>query len=143
MPRKIEICSIDNFNEVQHYILQFELDGRHVYKDEFLTLTIASKLVSFGRIREHKSCSEMCSLAVIESERLKGYGKALTTALIQKATQPIFLVSVIPYYFEGFGFYICTEYPEEIQEKLKYCNESLAVNEKYVVMTNQNMPTQY
>ena len=55
-------------------------------------------------------------------------------ALIEKTNQTIYLVCIIPEYFENFGFTICNSYPEEINDKLKYCTESLVVPEKYVVM---------
>jgi N-acetylglutamate synthase-like GNAT family acetyltransferase len=137
MPPLVEVCSSKHYDEVQHHIGEFCLDGRYSHKEEFLTLSINSKLVAFGRIREHQEVSEMCTLGVIENQRKKGYAKTLVNALMQKATQPIYLVCTIPSFFESLGFYICENYPEVIHDKLQYCNDSLSVKEKYVVMTNQ------
>lgn len=79
----------------------------------------------------------MCSLGVIEPERLKGVGKQLVQALIQKADSPLFLVCIIPSFFSPFGFITVSEYPEEMQEKLNYCTSELVVPEKYIVMKYQ------
>jgi len=137
MPPLIEVCNSEQFVEVQDHIHQFFLDDRGIQKEQFLTLSVKSKLHAFGRIREHQTVSEMCTLGVIEQQRNKGFGKALVSALIQKATQPIYLVCTIPSFFESFGFYICDEYPDVIRDKVNYCLECLSVNEPYVVMTNQ------
>jgi len=137
MPPLIEVCTSNHFVEVQDYIRQFCLDERGIQKEEFLTLSINSKLLAFGRIREHREVSEMCTLGVLENQRKKGYAKTLMSALIQKATQPIYLVCTIPSFFESLGFYICEDYPDAIRDKLNYCIDSLSVKETYVVMTNQ------
>lgn len=137
MPPLIEVCKSEQYDEVQHHINQFCLDGRYPKREEFLTLSINSNLAAFGRIREHQEVSEMCTLGVVENQRHKGYAKLLVSALVQKATQPLYLVCTIPSFFESFGFYICEDYPEVIHDKLQYCNDSLSVKEKYVVMTNQ------
>lgn len=110
------------------------MDNRALNKEEFLVAMSNDELVGFGRIRQRDNCSELCSLGVIESERLKGVGKQLVQALIKKANDPLYLVCIIPTFFEPFGFYKVDEFPKEMQEKLNYCTSELAVPEKYVVM---------
>lgn len=129
----------DSFFElIKTYIQNFELDNRELLKEEFLVATSNHELVGFGRIRQRDNCSELCSLGVIEPERLKGVGKQLVQALIQKATEPLYLVCIIPTFFEPFGFVVVEEYPEAMQEKLNYCTSELVVPEKYVVMKFKN-----
>lgn len=65
---------------------------------------------------------------------MKGVGKRLVHALIQKTTKPLYLVCIIPTFFEPFGFIEVDEFPKAMQEKLNYCNSELIVSEKYVVM---------
>ena len=93
-----------------------------------------NEVVGFGRIRHHKNCDELCSLGVIENERYKGIGKRLSQQLITSAIHPLYLVCIIPLFFENLGFKIVSEFPEELREKLNYCTSELAVPEKYVVM---------
>lgn len=94
-----------------------------------------SSIVGFARIRKHKGCDEFCSLGVIEKNRLNGIAKQLVLARLKIATQPVFLVCIIPNYFKKLGFEITKNYPNEIADKLNYCNSELSVPEKYVVMT--------
>lgn len=129
-----DICSESQFEEVKKFIRTFELDNRELKQTEFLVEQKGPELLGFGRIREYNGFSELCSLGVIEHQRLKGIGKKLCQALIKKTNQPLYLVCIIPEYFSSFGFTICNEYPAEIKNKLDYCIGSLPVEETYVVM---------
>jgi N-acetylglutamate synthase-like GNAT family acetyltransferase len=71
---------------------------------------------------------------VIEKKRFNGIAKALIEARIKIATQPIYLVCIIPDYFKKLGFSIVDQYPAEIADKLNYCSAELMVPEPYVVM---------
>lgn len=101
---------------------------------QFLVAKQHHKLLGFGRIRKHASCDEFCSLGVISEEQNQGIGKQIIASIIQIHSQPLYLVCVIPHYFEPFGFKLVTDFPPPIQDKLNYCNESLSVPEEYVVM---------
>ncbi|MFN8117745.1 MAG: GNAT family N-acetyltransferase [Bacteroidia bacterium] len=126
------------FEFIKKYIQDFELDNRQLIKEDFLIALSNDELVGFGRIRNRENCYELCSLGVTEPERLKGIGKQLVQSLIKQAKQPLYLVCIIPEYFEPFGFVVVEEYPEAMQEKLNYCTSELVVPEKYVVMKFKN-----
>jgi len=130
----IQEASIQDFEKIKAYISLFELDNRNLDYHQFLVYKKGNQLLGFGRIRSYKDCDELCSLGVIEAERNKGIGKQLVKALIQKATSTLFLVCIIPHYFEPLNFKITNQYPNEILEKLNYCTNSLVVEEDYVVM---------
>lgn len=134
--RDIEIkpCDAEAFERVKYYIDCFDLDNRGLRPEEFLTAYVGKSLVGFGRIRQYASCYELCSLGVIEPERRKGIGRKLTLHLKMKAGDPLYLVCIIPGFFEALGFSICEHYPAEIRDKLDYCTGSLPVPETYVVM---------
>jgi N-acetylglutamate synthase-like GNAT family acetyltransferase len=131
---QIRECIVEELNILKNYISQFELDDRSLHHSEFLVAEQNKNIIGFGRIREHKGCSELCSLGVIHPERNKGVGKTLTKALIQKAKQPLYLACIIPNYFEPFGFKICDDYPVELKDKLDYCTKELVVHATYVIM---------
>lgn len=103
-------------------------------KEDFLIALSNDELVGFGRIRDRGNCYELCSLGVIEPERLKGVGKQLVQSLIKQSGEPLYLVCIIPEYFKPFGFVVVEDYPEAMLEKLNYCTSELVVPEKYVVM---------
>ncbi len=130
----LHTISQSSFEEIVAYISLFDLDNRALQKQEFAAVSHQQNIIAFGRIKEHPTCSELCSLGVTEPKRLQGFGKTVVQALIKKATQPLFLVCIIPDYFKPLGFEICENYPIEIAEKLRYCTDELVVPEKYVVM---------
>ncbi len=130
----ISACSAQQFEEVKKHITNFELDDRALVTEEFLVATLENNLVGFGRIREFETCSELCSLGVIEPERYKGIGSTLTLHLLKKAKNKLFLVCIIPDFFKPLGFEICVQFPKELKDKLNYCNQNLPVSETYVVM---------
>ncbi len=123
------------FNFIKDHICKFELDNRELQMEQFLIAKNRdNEILAFGRIRVHKDCDELCSLGVIESERLKGIGHLLSNNLIKNSQQPLYLVCIIPQFFEPLGFKIVSNFPKELLEKLNYCTGELVVPEKYVVM---------
>lgn len=134
MGLEIKECSEDQLEIVKTHIHQFELDDRSLHHSQFLLALQNNTIVGFGRIREHSGCSELCSLGVIEPERNKGVGLALVKALSRKAKKTVYLVCIIPQFFEKLGFKVCDTYPEELLNKLYYCTQELVVPESYVVM---------
>jgi len=73
-------------------------------------------------------------LGVAKSQRLKGIGSRLVHEIITKSKKPLFVVTVIPEFFQKFGFKEVNNYPEDLSYKLEYCQTSLSVPEPYVVM---------
>jgi N-acetylglutamate synthase-like GNAT family acetyltransferase len=130
----IEQAKESDFEAIKKHISAFELDNRGLHYHQFLVAKENDKLLGFARIRKHKSCDEFCSLGVLEDERFHGIAKQLTLAHISRATQPLYLVCIIPEYFEKLGFTIVNECPAEITDKLHYCTSELVVPEEYVVM---------
>lgn len=130
----IKSCSVEDFELIKAYIQAFELDNRQLQAEEFLVAYHRTQLVGFGRIRNYDICSELCSLGVIEPERMKGVGRKLCYALIKKAQLPLYLVCIIPDFFNPFGFEITDDFPEPLKNKLNYCTQDLPVEETYVVM---------
>jgi len=127
-------CSTAELTTVRDYIARFELDNNALEATQFLLAKEEGSVVGFGRIRQYADCYELCSLGVIEPERRKGVGRALVKALIATAGRPLYLVCIIPEYFEELHFRTCAQYPEPVQRKLDYCVSSLPVPEPYVAM---------
>ncbi len=130
----IEKATEGDFQLIKRFIGEFALDNRDLQWQQFLVAKERDEILGFGRIRKHKGCDEFCSLGVIKSNRFKGIAEALVKARIKIATQPIYMVCIIPEYFEKLGFGIVNEYPPEMADKLNYCVSELTVPENYVVM---------
>ena len=122
------------FSTIKIFVHEFELDDRELIPDEFTAAFFNSALAGFGRLREHPNCTEICTLGIMETHRKKGIAKKITTELIQRAKNEIYLVCIIPEFFSQLGFSIVDEFPSSMQNKLDYCTHSLVVPEKYVVM---------
>jgi len=138
MLSSIHQSSFEDFEQITQFVRQFELDNRDLQRAQFLVAKdVNQKIIGFGRIRKYNDCDELCSLGVIEAHRNKGIAKKIVEALINIATPPIYLVCIIPHYFEKSGFKIVTEFPTEISHKLNYCTFELIVPEEYVVMRYQ------
>lgn len=133
-PIRFETPTDQEFSTIRQLIREFELDDRELWPFEFLAAFSGERLEGFGRIREYEGCCELCSLGVAEPQRHKGIGSCLVRELVQRARKPLFLVCIIPEFFEPLGFHITTHYPVELQQKLSYCREALSVPEEYVVM---------
>jgi N-acetylglutamate synthase-like GNAT family acetyltransferase len=130
----IKPASETDFELIKQLISQFELDDRELKMNQFLVASDGNELLGFGRIRVRENCLELCSLGVVEPQRLQGIGKQLVKELILKSAHPLYLVCIIPEFFTPFGFKVVFEYPKALQEKLNYCTSELVVPEKYVVM---------
>lgn len=131
---RISQATNNDFDFIKEHVKKFDLDDREMNYAQFTIAKRNAKIVGFGRIRKHNGCDEFCSLGVLEDDRFNGVAKALIEARIKIATQPIFLVCIIPEMFEPLGFKVVTEYPPEMQNKLDYCTSELVVPEPYVVM---------
>lgn len=130
----IDKASSHDFDLIKKLINEFELDNRDLQIQQFVVAKENDELIGFGRIRKHNGCDEFCSLGVIESKRFNGVAKELIVSRIKIATQPIYLVCIIPDYFKKLGFVVVEEYPAEMADKLNYCTSELVVPENYVVM---------
>ncbi|MBA3970565.1 MAG: GNAT family N-acetyltransferase [Bacteroidetes bacterium] len=122
------------FQNICHFISEFELDDRGLIREEFTVAIRDRELVGFVRLRNHADCIELCSLGVVTNHRRQGIGKAMVSHLIKESIGAIHLVCIIPEFFYPFGFAITGSYPNSIQNKLEYCISELVVPEPYVAM---------
>lgn len=113
---------------------ELDLDDRDMELSQFMTMDRNEQVFAFGRIKQYEGFAEACSLGVVEEARHFGLGHKLMTALVESCQQPVYLVCIIPGFFESLGFRICQQYPDAIRDKLLYCTQSLVVPEPYVVM---------
>lgn len=130
----ISPCSESDFPIVKKFIADFSLDDTDLRTEQFLVAKNNEEIIGFVRYKKYSNCGELCSLGVVENYRLKGVGSKLVEAILKKHQAPLYIVVIIPEFFTRFGFQEVTEYPPELLTKLKYCENSLCVPEKYVVM---------
>ncbi|GIV26360.1 MAG: hypothetical protein KatS3mg027_0174 [Bacteroidia bacterium] len=133
-------CTEYFFEQVKAGIEAMWLDNRCLeYKQFLVAIHSNNDVLGFGRIREYPDCSEICSVGVFEAYRNQGIGKSIVKKLIEeflkRNDKPIYVITVIPKFFEKLNFKVINEpFPKAIQEKLDYCIQDLPVPEAYVVM---------
>jgi len=111
--RRIVFIDEQNVSEEDEMILWEDEASEHliIYEDGAPAAT--------GRVVLHNGKFSLGSIAVLKEHRGKGYGKLVTTTLIEKAFEmgaqevEIHAQSYLKEFYGGFGFEICSEEYEE------------------------------
>lgn len=104
-----------DIEKIKPYIEEYSLDNEDLDHRQFFIAEIASELAGFGRIKQYGNIYELATLGVIEKFRKLGTGKKIVEILIQAAPcDELWLTTLIPVYFEKFGFVEDDDIPEEI-----------------------------
>jgi N-acetylglutamate synthase-like GNAT family acetyltransferase len=112
----------------------FMLDDEDLQSGQFLIAKQKGDILGFGRLRHHGDALELCTLGVVEKHRGKGIGRAIVNALVEKTTQPVHVVCIIPGFFSKLGFRQVNEFPASMARKHFRCTELYKVPETYCVM---------
>ena len=95
---------------------RMKLDLSNVNAKQFLCAFTKNGLVGFVRVLPKNKLKEVATLGVLREFRNKGVGKFLISNL-QRQFVVLYLITVIPSYFEKQGFHLVQEIPEELKEK--------------------------
>ena len=124
-------------------IKQLQLDDLDLRWEQFVVAKEGEKIIGFGRIKTYMDAIELCSLGVLEGYRGKGISTLLMNDLLKRAgEQSVFVICIIPAYFEKFGFKPVDNYPDSLIAKYTYCSNTLGgcgEGEKYVVMRKKGL----
>lgn len=124
-----------DISRIGELVKEFRLDDEDIKAEQFLVVKDkSSQLLGFGRLRTHTDCIELCTLGVVAEYRGRGIGKMLVNALAKKANADLYVVCIIPGFFEKFGFEIVEEAPSSIERKVNICTTTLVVEESYFSM---------
>jgi N-acetylglutamate synthase-like GNAT family acetyltransferase len=130
----LRVPSEQEFEQVCKSICELELDNRDLKQQQFVAAFFNGQLVGFGRLREYADCSEICSLGVLPAYEKQGIATAIVHRLIKQSSKNVYVVTIIPEFFQPFGFQPVENFPPVILDKLNYCTSELVVPENYVVM---------
>jgi len=100
---------------------KLELDYSGMEADDFLVAEEKGKIVGICALKKHKDCLELCSLGVDENYRKLGLGKKLVFGVLKKAKGEVYLATIIPEFFEKFGFEKSPQIPLSMVKKSDWC----------------------
>ncbi len=108
-------------------VTRLRLDGEWLEPQQFIVVRRQGSdgsIVAFGRIKPYRQTYELGSVAVLEEERGRGWGRLVVRELIHRFPQDeIFITTDLSEYFERLGFLRTDILPQEIEDKIsRVCN---------------------
>jgi N-acetylglutamate synthase-like GNAT family acetyltransferase len=91
------------------------------YKD-FVVAEDKDRIVGFGRLWEHDNAVELGTIGVEEKYRGKGIAKMIVNHFLCNIKTDVYLTTLIPSFFEQFGFKrLDTSPPDSMIRKKEWC----------------------
>jgi len=110
-----------DFTEISRLAKKYGLDYSGMERDKFLVVEEKKKIIGIGALRKHKDCIELCSLGVDENYRGQGKAKKLVLSLLGQTKEDIYLTTIIPHFFEKFGFEKAGRIPASLTKDSEWC----------------------
>ncbi len=110
-----------DLKNVKTHAEKLNLDSEKLEQDKLYIAEKNDDLAGFGRYKKHGKIYEISTVGVLGQYRKTGIGKLIIEKLVESASfeNEIWLTTVIPGYFEKFGFSICCDVPRELVLKAK------------------------
>jgi N-acetylglutamate synthase-like GNAT family acetyltransferase len=118
---RIRKAKKSDFSNVIHLSQKYDLDYTSMEADDFWVAEEGKKILGIVGLKKHDDCLELCSLGVEEIYRNRGIAKKLVLALLKKAKGNVYLATVIPGFFEKFGFEKANVIPASMIKKSDWC----------------------
>lgn len=103
-------ATVSDMQEINSVALKYDLDSNDTSAEQFIVAEEDKKIIGFGRLLPHAGCVELGTIGVVEEYRGKGVAKKIVNSLIESVDvgharyQHIYLTTLIPSFFEQFGF---------------------------------------
>jgi N-acetylglutamate synthase-like GNAT family acetyltransferase len=111
----------EDWPQILELARKYELDYRGMQADNFWVAVAGRRIEGICGLKNHPDCSELCSLGVAESRRGHGLGRSLVLELLNAAPEDLYLATVIPEFFEKFGFQKTDNPPASMVKKADWC----------------------
>jgi len=118
--RKAKPSDMKAVNEIA---LRFDLDSNDTEAPQFMVAENKGEIAGFGRIWQHPDAAELGTIGVVEKYRGKGLAKKIVTELLSTVKgKDVYLTTLIPEFFEQFGFVkLDTPAPASMIRKAEWC----------------------
>ncbi|MEK7377043.1 MAG: GNAT family N-acetyltransferase [Candidatus Margulisiibacteriota bacterium] len=109
---------------------KYDLESNDMKAEDFIVAEEKGRIIGFGRLWEHDGAVELGTVGVVEEYRGKGAAKMIIKALLKRHNVnavrerhlPIYLTTLIPKFFEQFGFKrLTTPPPQSMIRKKEWC----------------------
>lgn len=110
--------------------LRFDLDSNDMNFRDFIVAEDEGRIAGFGRLIERGNVTELGTIGVVEEFRKRDVASKIIKELIDRAdkTKDLYLTTLIPEFFEKFGFVIIdTPPPQSMIRKIEYCEGCMKV----------------
>jgi len=108
---------------------RYDLDSNDMKAEDFIVAEERGSIIGFGRLWEHDGAIELGTIGVVEEHRGKGVAKEIVKGLLDRAVKgrhmplTIYLTTLIPSFFERFGFKaLTTPPPQSMIRKKGWCD---------------------
>jgi len=104
-----------DIEKIMPYINEYGLDSENLDNEQFYIAEADGKLAGFGRVKSYGEVYELATLGVLENFRGNDIGRKIIEKLINIVpSKEIWITTIIPEYFERFGFIEDDNIPDEI-----------------------------
>jgi N-acetylglutamate synthase-like GNAT family acetyltransferase len=111
----------DDFSQILKLARALGLDYADMAADDFWVAEDKEKILGICGLKKHPDCFELCSLGVDERYRRQGLAGRLVMTLLQNIEGEIYLATIIPGFFEKFGFKKTGHFPSSMVKTSKWC----------------------
>jgi len=134
---RIRKARASDFPQILALARRLNLDYSDMAADDFWVAAEMEKVFGICGLKRHPDCAELCALGVEESRRRRGLGKRLVGAVLRTAEREIYLATVIPGYFAGFGFRETNSVPASMIKKADWCEGCRREHCRVMVIENR------
>lgn len=128
-PHTIDAATPDDMTFIGDAVQRLRLDGDWLEPEQFIVVRRQDSddgIVAFGRTKPYRETYELGSVAVVEEERNRGWGRLIVRELIRHFPQDeVFITTDLRDYFERLGFLRTDILPLEIEDKINRVCDSL------------------
>jgi len=104
-----------DLEKIKPYIEEYGLDDEDLDNRQLYIAEINCELAGFGRFKCYGKVYELATIGVLENYRGNGIGRKIVEKLMSAApSKEIWITTIIPEYFEQFGFIEDDNIPDEI-----------------------------
>lgn len=104
-----------DLEKIKPYVEEYGLDGENLDHQQFYVAEVDCELAGFGRLKCYGEVYELATIGVLEHFRGNGVGRKIIEKLMYAVpSEEIWITTIIPEYFEQFGFVENDNIPDEI-----------------------------